>query len=68
MKILSSSFSSSSSIFIFDYEDEDEDDEDKTFDQISLNAPAKSSGFSAIQREIFSGANQPPHSISSGFN
>ena len=54
----------------FDYENEDEDEEEAgcSFDQINRNAPAKSPGFSAIQRVIFSGANQPPHSISSGCN
>jgi hypothetical protein len=53
---------------VFDYEDEDEDEAGCSFDQMSLNAPAKSPGLSAVQRVIFSGANHPPCSISSGCN
>ena len=55
---------------VFDYENEDEDEDEEeagcSFDQMNRNALAKSCGFSAIQRVIFSGANHPPRSISSG--
>ena len=51
---------------VFDYEDEDEEEAGYSFDQMNRNAPAKSPGCSVIQRVIFSGANQPPRSISSG--
>ena len=50
----------------FDYENEDEEEAGCSFDQMNRNALAKSPGFSAIQRVIFSGANHPPRSISSG--